>query len=108
MILRSPPALGLHSDSTRRRFRVAVAAALSASFWLVLGASPPGHANHSIPRRNLDVVGHFNDFPPASGARYSSCWHYVHGDGREYAIIGHQRGIGIYNVTNPHAAYLVD
>ena len=108
MILRSRPAPRPRPDSTSWRYRAAIGAALIASFWLALGAIPPAHANHSIPSRNLDVVGHFNDFPPTSGARYSSCWHYVHGDGREYAIIGHQRGIGIYNVTNPHAAYLVD
>ncbi len=75
--------------------------------WSVL-AVPTAHALPSLPSRNLELVAHFNDYPPVAGARYSSCWHYVHGDGREYAIIGHQRGIGIYNVTNPYAAYLVD
>jgi choice-of-anchor B domain-containing protein len=75
----------------------------------LLTTASPGHAVPSIPHRNLDLVAYFNDFPPVAGANgYSSCWHYVHGDGREYAVIGHRRGIGIYNVTNPGAAYLVD
>lgn len=78
-----------------------------ACLWSLL-AAPPAAANHAIPSRNINVVAHFNDFPPVGGSRYSSCWHYVHPDGREYAIIGHQRGIGIYNVTIPNAAYLVD
>ena len=106
------------SSSWMRRLRLAsmlesgrcagIVTMMAAVAWSAL-AIPSAQATHSIPSRNLELVGHFNNFPPNSaGTRYSSCWHYVHEDGREYAVIGHQRGVGIYNVTNPHAAYLVD
>ena len=65
-----------------------------------------------LPGRNLELKAQFNHFPPAAGASYgsgyASCWHYVHGDGREYAVLGYQRGTAIYNVTDPVATYLVD
>jgi choice-of-anchor B domain-containing protein len=79
-------------------------AALVASLALLGAASAL-----AIPTRNLQLVAQFNHFPPLPGSTgYASCWHYVHGDGREYAVIGTRRGIAIYNVTNPFGAYLVD
>jgi choice-of-anchor B domain-containing protein len=64
-----------------------------------------------VPGRNLQLKAHFNDFPypggPYGGTGYASCWGYVHGDGREYAIIGCNQGTAIYNVTDPDNAYFV-
>src|SRR4029078_9243237 len=50
-----------------------------------------------------------NEYPdPApNGNGYSACWSYIHGDGREYAILGVASGTAIYNVTNPSAPYRV-
>src|SRR5258705_186372 len=56
----------------------------------------------------MQLLAHRDDFPPSPGARgYSSCWSYVHSDGREYAVIGLTHGCAIYNVTDPAASYLV-
>src|SRR5262245_2978824 len=59
------------------------------------------------PSRNAQVLANRNDYPPAPGspldAGYSACWSYIHGDGREYAVIGTLYGTAIYNVTNPAA-----
>ncbi len=60
--------------------------------------------------RNLDFKSNMNEFPPvpSTGNGYSACWSYIHGDGREYAIIGtYSNGTAIYNVTNPAAPYRV-
>ncbi|MEO5617583.1 MAG: choice-of-anchor B family protein [Candidatus Eisenbacteria bacterium] len=60
--------------------------------------------------RNFEFKANVNEFPPvpANGNGYSACWSYIHGDGREYAIIGtYNNGTAIYNVTNPAAPYRV-
>ena len=61
--------------------------------------------------RNLTFTANLNEYPPAPGASfgagYSACWSYIHGDGREYAILGTTNGTAIYNVTNPYAVYRV-
>ena len=74
-----------------------------------LVVAAPGYAEPAS--RNFDLESQFNDYAPAPGnlygAGYSSCWGYIHGDGREYAIIGTTNGTAIYNVTNPISAYRV-
>jgi choice-of-anchor B domain-containing protein len=60
--------------------------------------------------RNMTFLANRNDYTgPLSPlqSRYSSCWSYVHGDGREYALIGTFQGTFIYNVTNPANPVLV-
>lgn len=58
--------------------------------------------------RNLQLEAHLDEYPPSpAGTGYSSCWSYVHGDGREYAVIGTNSGTAIYNVTVPAATYRV-
>lgn len=59
---------------------------------------------HEAPVRNLDALAHVDEFPvPANGIKwpYSSCWAYVHEDGREYAMLGVSNGTAIYNITEP-------
>ncbi len=59
--------------------------------------------------RNMQLMAHKNDFPPLPGGNgYASCWSYIHGDGREYAVIGCTNGTAIYNVTDPASTYLVE
>ncbi len=59
--------------------------------------------------RNMDLKSHWDEyFVQASGGNeYSSCWGYVHGDGREYALLGTAQGTAIYNVTDPVNSYKV-
>lgn len=59
--------------------------------------------------RNFTFLANVNEYPdPApNGNGYSACWSYIHGDGREYAILGVASGTAIYNVTNPAAPYRV-
>jgi choice-of-anchor B domain-containing protein len=61
--------------------------------------------------RNLTFTANRNEYPPAPGASfnagYSACWSYIHGDGREYAVIGATNGTAIYNVTDPWAPHRV-
>jgi hypothetical protein len=73
-----------------------------------------GTPAQAIPLRNLTLQSWRNDYAPApGGTNYSSCWSYVHSDGREYAVIGvngltaSTGGTAIYNVTDPANAYLV-
>ncbi len=54
--------------------------------------------------RNLQFMANRNDY---SAAGYAACWSYIHGDGREYAVIGTGTGTAIYNVTDPAATYPV-
>lgn len=54
--------------------------------------------------RNLQFLANKDDY---AAFGYSACWSYVHGDGREYAVIGTGNGTAIYNVTNPAATYQV-
>ncbi len=58
--------------------------------------------------RNFTLLAHKDEYPlgPTANA-YSSCWSYIHSDGREYAAIGTNAGTAIYNVTNPAATYRV-
>ncbi len=59
---------------------------------------------HETAVRNLDVLAHVNEFPvPAEGIRwaYSSCWAYVHDDGREFAMLGVSDGTAIYDISDP-------
>ena len=57
-------------------------------------------AGAQVALRNMVLQAHRNDFP---GQEFSACWSYVHGDGREYAILGTTTGTAIYNVTMPAA-----
>jgi hypothetical protein len=39
--------------------------------------------------RNITLLAHPTDYaPPPGGQNFSSCWSYIHSDGREYALIG--------------------
>jgi len=54
------------------------------------------------PMRNMELLGHVDDDPPATGPYgYSACWGYVHPDGREYAAIGTYQGTAIYALDTP-------
>jgi choice-of-anchor B domain-containing protein len=81
---------------------------LSAALALALIATA---AHAQIPTRNMQVMSHWNEYPPAPnasfGAGYSACWSYIHPDGREYAVIGTTDGTAIYNVTDPINSYRV-
>jgi choice-of-anchor B domain-containing protein len=74
-------------------------------------AALPAAALGAAVTRNLTQTANVNEWPPTAlspfGAGYSACWSYVHGDGREYAILGTTAGTAIYNVTNPYAIYRV-
>jgi choice-of-anchor B domain-containing protein len=76
---------------------------------LAIGLALPLAARAQVVLRNMDLESHRNDYVAQSsgGNRYSACWGYVHGDGREYAIIGTAQGTAIYNVTDPANAYSV-
>jgi len=65
--------------------------------WLSLSASAEAAVS-----RNVNLLSHKDDY----GA-YSACWSYVHGDGREYAVLGTEAGTSILNITNPSAPYEV-
>ncbi len=73
-------------------------------------AAAPAVAQPPI-TRNLTFTANRNEYPPTIvspfGAGYSACWSYIHGDGREYAIIGTNNGTAIYNVTDPYSVYRV-
>lgn len=50
------------------------------------------------------LVGQRNDYwlpVPGISNAYSSCWGYVHSDGREYALLGTSWGTAIYNISSP-------
>ena len=80
--------------------------------WIPLAASliAPGAAG-AVTLRNMELKAHRNDYPPVPATpgnwNYSSCWSYIHHDGREYAVLGVGTGTAIYNVTNPAATYQV-
>ena len=88
--------------------------AAAASLVLLAGLATAVPA-FAIPTRNVTLLANRNDYPPPAPftVNYSACWGYVHGDGREYAILGvgnnagfGPQGTAIYNVTdptNPHA-----
>ena len=53
----------------------------------------------AFPNRNLTLMSNRNDYPLPLGLNknaYSSCWSYIHPDGREYAVIGTTDGTAIY------------
>jgi len=91
-------------------------AAASLVLLVVLAGAVPAQA---ITTRNVTLLSNRNDYPAPPGTshiNYSACWGYVHGDGREYAIIGvgngHPNNLGpqgaaIYNVTDPTNPYQV-
>ena len=67
-------------------------------------------ARAQVPSRNMQLLAHMDDYHVAANGlpyAYSACWSYVHGDGREYAVIGASGGTAIYNVTNPASTYRV-
>jgi choice-of-anchor B domain-containing protein len=67
-------------------------ALLLASLLLAL----PAVAAAQVTTRNMELKAHFDSY-----AGYSACWSYIHGDGREYAVLGTTTGTAIYNVTDP-------
>lgn len=87
-------------------------AASGAVLGVVLGAAAlaAGVAWAQVPSRNMTLESHLNEYPvppPGIPYSYSACWSYLHGDGREYAVLGVASGCAIYNVTNPALAYRV-
>ena len=88
-----------------RRFALAAAALITALSPVL--ARP---ATVAPVTRNITFLANRNDYPAAPGGQnYSACWSYIHGDGREYAVIGVNGlssttgGTAVYNVTNPAA-----
>ncbi len=67
-----------------------------------LGAAPAPAAPVS---RNVALLAHVDEY--GAQGLYSACWGYVHPDGREYAVIGHETGTAIYNITDPSSPYRV-
>jgi len=66
-----------------------------------LGASPP--PAHSQGSFNCQLLARVDSLPGTA----NDVWGYTDpGTGNDYAIIGTEFGTGIYNVTNPAAAYL--
>src|SRR4051812_36371305 len=59
--------------------------------------------------RNFTFLANVNEYPSPdpNGNGYSACWSYIHGDGREYALLGTANGTAIYNVVNPAAPHRV-
>lgn len=76
---------------------------------LCFAALLPAAGHAQVVLRNMDLESHWDEYPVLSsaGTKYSSCWAYVHGDGREYAVIGTAQGTAIYNVTDPVNSYPV-
>ncbi len=76
---------------------------------LAVLAAIPKLAPAQVVLHNMDLKAHFDDYPPAFSGdfAYSACWAYVHGDGREYAVIGTRNGTAFYNVTDPAATTFV-
>ena len=77
---------------------------------LVAAALLPGAARAVVPSRNMEQPAHLNEYPvppPFVSYAYSACWSYIHGDGREYAVLGVASGTAIYNVTDPVNTYRV-
>lgn len=77
--------------------------------FLVLSLCALAATAHAQVLRNMELKSHHDDytFVVGSGYKYNSCWSYVHGDGREYAILGTAQGTAIYNVTDPVNSYPV-
>jgi len=91
-----------------RRIAVAVALLLAA-----LPAAPTVPAFAQPASRNVTLEAHQDDYPAGSAVEnYSACWSYIHGDGREYALLGVNGvtpttgGTAIYNVTDPSHPHL--
>jgi choice-of-anchor B domain-containing protein len=81
---------------------------LRAATLLVLSLALASPARAQVVTRNMQLLAHLDEYPPPIGQRgYSSCWSYIHSDGREYALIGITNGLAIYNVTNPAQTYRV-
>jgi len=82
---------------------------LATLFLLCAGLVPAATGHAQVVLRNMDLKAHFDDNPVVTGIsnKYNSCWSYVHGDGREYALLGTASGTRIYNVTDPVNSYPV-
>jgi len=106
-IIETPGPLGGPILLTPRSALAAVTAAVLTACTLT------GPAPGQPVTRNITFLAHPTDYaPPPGGQNYSACWSYIHGDGREYAIIGVNgnpapSGTAIYNVTNPATPLLV-
>jgi hypothetical protein len=77
---------------------------------LLACALTPVLASAQVTLRNMELKSHWDEYTtpdPQVGNEYNSCWSYVHGDGREYAVIGTAQGTAIYNVTDPVNSYRV-
>ena len=81
------------------------------SFAAVLAGLLAPFASQALTLRNFELEAHLNDYPPAAPTpgnwNYSSCWSYIHHDGREYAVIGVGTGTAIYNVSDPASPHQV-
>ena len=97
------------SDAARIAVRRGASAAMLGAL-LLSTALIPGTAWAQVTTRNMTLQSHLNEYPvppPGLHYAYSACWSYIHGDGREYAVLGVSTGTAIYNVTNPALAYRV-
>ena len=96
--------MSMSTAASRAAPSIILAVALTATALLA------GAARAQVTSRNMEPLAHFNDYPvpPINVAYgYSACWSYIHGDGREYAVLGVGSGTAIYNVTDPASSYRV-
>jgi choice-of-anchor B domain-containing protein len=85
-------------------------AARRCAWGLVAASLLAGSAWAEVPARNMEQLAHLDQYPvppPGIPYAYSACWSYIHGDGREYAMLGVATGTAIYNVTDPANTYRV-
>ena len=65
-----------------------------AALFVILSLTPQTVAAQTS--RNITLLSHLQSYK-----EYSSCWSYVHEDGREYAILGATKGASIVRLTDP-------
>ena len=75
--------------------RLASCFTLSLALVIAFVAAQPALAQQS---RNVTLLSQMNKY---SNAGYSSCWSYVHSDGREYAVEFSKSGASFVRLTNP-------
>jgi choice-of-anchor B domain-containing protein len=91
----TPPRASAPNSTARRRSPWSTAPALVVILAALAALATPSRAQES---RNVTLLAHLNPRPTST---YSSCWSYVHSDGREYAVLSAEQGISIVRLTNP-------
>ncbi|QKK07801.1 MAG: choice-of-anchor B family protein [Planctomycetota bacterium] len=68
-----------------------------------------GNERMAFDSQNMTMLAHFTlaDFPGGSSSG-NDCWGYVSPSGREYAIMGLERGYAYVEVTDPENAVIID